>query len=143
MKTIILNKKANFNYFLLDKYEAGVELKGTEVKSIFNNDVSIEEAFINIRKGEMFINNMHISPFEQGNIYNVDPLRKRKLLMHKKEILKIEQKIKKESLTIVITKLYWKGKKIKAEIALAKGKKLFDKRETIKKRDNERRLRDL
>lgn len=143
MKTIIVNKKANFNYFLLDKYEAGIELKGTEVKSIYNNNVSIEEAFVNIRKNEMFINNMHIAPFDQGNIFNVDPLRKRKLLMHKNEILKIEHKLKKESLTIVITKLYWKGKKIKAEISLAKGKKLYDKRETIKKRDNDRRLKDF
>ncbi len=143
MKIIIVNKKANFNYFLLDKYEAGIELKGTEVKSIYNNNVNIEEAFINIKKNEMFVNNMHIAPFEQGNIFNVDPLRKRKILMHKKEILKIEHKLKKESLTIVITKLYWKGKKIKAEIALAKGKKLYDKRETIKNRDNDRRLRDI
>lgn len=143
MKTIIVNKKANFNYFLLDKYEAGIELKGTEVKSIYNNNINIEEAYVNIKINEMFVNNMHIAPFEQGNIFNVDPVRKRKLLMHKKEILRIKHKIEKESLTIVITRLYWKGKKIKAEIALAKGKKLFDKRETIKKRDNDRRLKDL
>ena len=140
MKIIITNKKANFNYFLLDKYEAGIELKGTEVKSIFNNNLNIEDAYVTIRNDEMYVINMHISPFENGNIFNVDPLRTRKLLMHKKEILKISHKIKKESLTIVITKVYFKGRKIKLEIALAKGKKLYDKRETIKKRDNDRKL---
>ncbi len=142
MKVILYNKKANFNYELLDKYEAGIELKGTEVKSIMNNNINIEDAYVVIKKGELFVINMNISPYEHGNIHNVDPTRNRKLLMHKKEILKLEYRIKKESLTMVITKVYAKGRNIKVEIALAKGKKLHDKRETIKKRDMRKMKKD-
>ncbi len=140
MKVILYNKKANFNYELLDKFEAGIELKGTEVKSIMNNNINIEDAYVVIRKQELFVINMNISPYEQGNIFNVEPNRTRKLLMHKKEIIKLEYRLKKEALTMVITKVYAKGKHIKVEIALAKGKKLYDKRETIKKRDLDRKL---
>ena len=135
MKIILKNKKASFNYFILDKYEAGIELKGVEVKSIYNKKVSLDESYISISKGEVWIVNMHVSPYEQGNRYNQDPLRKRKLLLHKKEILKISTKIKKEGLTIIPTMVYWSGRKIKVEIGLAKGKKLHDKRESLKKKE--------
>ncbi len=135
MKIILKNKKASFNYFILDKYEAGIELKGVEVKSIYNKKFSLDESYISISKGEVWIVNMHVSPYEQGNRYNQDPLRKRKLLLHKKEILKISTKIKKEGLTIIPTMVYWSGRKIKVEIGLAKGKKLHDKRESLKKKE--------
>ncbi len=135
MKIILKNKKASFNYFILDKYEAGIELKGVEVKSIYNKKVSLDESYVSISKGEVWIVNMHVSPYEQGNRYNQDPLRKRKLLLHKKEILKISTKIKKEGLTIIPTMVYWSGRKIKVEIGLAKGKKLHDKRESLKKKE--------
>ncbi|MGL5591229.1 MAG: SsrA-binding protein SmpB [Mycoplasmoidaceae bacterium] len=135
MKIILKNKKASFNYFILDKYEAGIELKGVEVKSIYNKKLSLDESYVTISKGEVWIVNMHISPYEQGNRYNQDPLRKRKLLLHKKEILKISTRIKKEGLTLIPTMLYWSGKKIKVEIGLAKGKKLHDKRDSLKKKE--------
>lgn len=135
MKIILKNKKASFNYFILDKYEAGIELKGVEVKSIYNKKVSLDESYVSISKDEVWIVNMHVSPYEQGNRYNQDPLRKRKLLLHKKEILKISTKIKKEGLTIIPTMVYWSGRKIKVEIGLAKGKKLHDKRESLKKKE--------
>ena len=135
MKIILKNKKASFNYFILDKYEAGIELKGVEVKSISIKKVSLDESYVSISKGEVWIVNMHVSPYEQGNRYNQDPLRKRKLLLHKKEILKISTKIKKEGLTIIPTMVYWSGRKIKVEIGLAKGKKLHDKRESLKKKE--------
>ena len=135
MKIILKNKKASFNYFILDKYEAGIELKGVEVKSIYNKKVSLDESYVSISKGEVWIVNMHVSPYEQGNRYNQDPLRKIKLLLHKKEILKISTKIKKEGLTIIPTMVYWSGRKIKVEIGLAKGKKLHDKRESLKKKE--------
>ena len=135
MKIILKNKKASFNYFILDKYEAGIELKGDEVKSIYNKKVSLDESYVSISKGEVWIVNMHVSPYEQGNRYNQDPLRKRKLLLHKKEILKISTKIKKGGLTIIPTMVYWSGRKIKVEIGLAKGKKLHDKRESLKKKE--------
>ncbi|MGL5246421.1 MAG: SsrA-binding protein SmpB [Mycoplasmoidaceae bacterium] len=135
MKIILKNKKASFNYFILDKYEAGIELKGVEVKSIYNKKLSLDESYVTIIKGEVWIVNMHISPYEQGNRYNQDPLRKRKLLLHKKEILKISTKIKKEGLTLIPIMIYWSGKKIKVEIGLAKGKKLHDKRDSLKKKE--------
>lgn len=138
MKLIIVNKKANFNYQLLDSYEVGIELKGVEVKSIQKGDVSISEAYIFFRKNEAFIVNMNISPYDHGNIFNVNPTRERKLLLHKKEIIKLQYLVKKDSLTVIPYKIYWKKNKIKLLIYLAKGKKLFDKRETIKKRDEER-----
>lgn len=138
MKLILLNKKANFNYQLLDSYEAGIELKGVEVKSIQKGDVSISEAYIFFRKNEAFIINMHVSPYDHGNIFNVNPTRERKLLLHKNEIIKLQHMVKKDSLAIIPYKIYWKKNKIKLLIYLAKGKKLHDKRETIKKRDEDR-----
>ncbi|MGL5640455.1 MAG: SsrA-binding protein SmpB [Mycoplasmoidaceae bacterium] len=140
MKIILKNKKASFNYFILDKYESGIELKGVEVKSIYNKKLSLDESYVTISKGEVWIVNMHISPYEQGNRYNQDPLRKRKLLLHKKEILKISTKIKKEGLTLIPTMIYWSGKKIKVEIGLAKGKKLHDKRDSLKKKETKKEM---
>ena len=137
IKIIITNKKASFNYFLSDFLECGIELKGTEVKSILNHNVSINDSYVVIRNQEAFIINMNIAQYEKGTYFNHEELRKRKLLMHKYEIRKYEQKTIKGGYTIVPTKIYFKNGKCKVEIALAKGKKLFDKRETIKKRDQE------
>ena len=133
IKIINNNKKASFNYFLSDFLECGIELKGTEVKSILNHNVSINDSYVVIRNQEAFIINMNIAQYEKGTYFNHEELRKRKLLMHKYEIRKYEQKTIKGGYTIVPTKIYFKNGKCKVEIALAKGKKLFDKRETIKK----------
>jgi len=141
MKLITKNKKAYYNYFLESFIEAGIELKGTEVKSIYLGNVRIDEAFIVFQKNEAFIINMHIAKYEFGNIWNLETDRKRKLLLHKKEIIKLEHHIKKEKLTIIPTKIYFTHGKIKLEIATGKGKKLFDKREIIKKRDLNREVR--
>lgn len=138
MKIIAQNKKAFFKYNILESFEAGIELKGTEVKSIHQGNVSINEAYVIFKKNEAYILNMHVAPYEHGNIFNVDPYRTRKLLLHKNEIIKLIFLLKKESCTIVPLKIYWKKSKIKLEIALVKGKKNFDKREDIKKRDLER-----
>lgn len=138
MKPIVINKKATFNYTVLDTYEAGIELKGVEVKSISKHDVSINEAYVVVKKNEAFILNMHVSPYDHGNIYNVDPIRTRKLLLHKKEIIKLEFLRKKDAITIVPLKMYWKKNKIKLLIGLCKGKKLYDKRNAIKERDLKR-----
>lgn len=135
MKLITRNKNANRNYEILDTFEAGMSLFGTEVKSISQAKCSINEAYIHVKKSEVFIVNMHVSPFFEGNIQNKDPLRDRKLLMHKKEIIKLDFQAKKQGLTIIPIKLYWKKNKIKLEIALAKGKKLYDKREDLKQKD--------
>ncbi|MEG0879505.1 MAG: SsrA-binding protein SmpB, partial [Malacoplasma sp.] len=128
MKLIVQNKKAHFNYNLLESYEVGIELKGVEVKSIQKGNVSINEAYVFFKKNEAFIINMNISPYDHGNIHNVNPIRERKLLLHKKEIIKLQHIAKKDSLTIIPYKIYWKHNKIKLLIYLAKGKKLFDKR---------------
>ena len=140
IKIIATNKKAHFNYFLSDFLECGIELKGTEIKSLRVNGASIGDSYVVIRNGEAEIINMHIKAYEQGNIFNHDPLRNRKLLLHKKEIRNIEMKINREGYTVVPTKIYLSKGKAKVEIALAKGKKNYDKRETIKKRDIEREI---
>jgi len=137
-KLIAQNKKAHFDYFLEDKFEAGIELAGTEVKSIRAGKVSIKESFVRIINGEVFIHGMHVSPYEQGNRFNKDPLRTRKLLLHKSEIKKLIGKTKESGYTIVATKVYIKGNYIKLEIALAKGKKNYDKRHDIAKKDQKR-----
>ena len=142
IKIIVTNSKARFNYFLSDFLECGIELQGTEIKSLRKNGATLGDSYVIIRNGEIFIVNMHISCYEQGNIFNHEPLRTRKLLMHKREILKYGQKVKEKGFTIVCTKVYLKNGKAKLEIALAKGKDLYDKRETIKKRDQERARRD-
>ena len=141
IKIISTNKKAHFNYFLSDFTECGISLKGTEIKSLRVHACSIGDAYIIIRNGEAEIINMHINPYEQGNIFNQDPLRTRKLLLHKKEIKFFEVNAQKLGFSIVPTKVYFKQGKCKVEIALAKGKKLYDKRETIKQRDLERSMR--
>ncbi len=138
IKLIANNKKARHDYFLEEIYEAGISLHGTEVKSLRMGKCSVKEAFIRIEKGEVFIYGMHISPYEKGNIFNKDPLRPKKLLMHKKEILKLQQKIAEKGYTLVPVEVYFKGSLVKVQIALAKGKKLYDKRQDIAKKDQRR-----
>lgn len=138
VKLIANNKKAWHDYFIEDKYEAGIELHGTEVKSIRMGHCSIKEAFIRVEKGEVFVYGMHVSPYEKGNIFNKDPLRVRKLLLHKKEIDKIFGKMKEKGNTVVPLQVYFSGSLVKVEIGLAKGKKLYDKRDDIAKKDQRR-----
>ncbi|ALA98440.1 SsrA-binding protein [Spiroplasma kunkelii CR2-3x] len=138
MLTITINKKARYNYEIIETYEAGIVLTGSEIKSIRNNDVSINEAFVIIRKNEAFVINMIIAKYKFSTLYALDADRTRKLLLHKKEIKKILQRIKLERFTLVPLKLYLKNNYAKLEIALVRGKKNYDKRETIKQRDNER-----
>ena len=137
-KLIANNKKAYHDYFILETYEAGISLHGTEVKSLRTGKCSIKEAFIRIDGGEVFVYGMHISPYEKGNIFNKDPLRERKLLLHKSEILKISGKMKEDGITVIPLKVYFKGSLVKVEIGLAKGKKLYDKRQDIAKKDQKR-----
>ncbi len=139
--TLATNRKARHEYFIEETYEAGIALKGTEVKSMRQGSVNLKEAYCSIENGEIFIEGMHISPYEQGNRFNTDPLRKRKLLMHKREILKLQKARDQEGYTIVPLSAYLSRGKVKISIAEAKGKKLHDKRETIKKRDIERDLK--
>ena len=137
-KLIANNKKAYHDYFLDERFETGIELHGTEVKSLRMGKCSIKEAFIRIEKEEVIIYGMHISPYEKGNIFNKDPLRPKKLLMHKSEIRKLIGKIKEKGYTLVPVEVYFKGSLVKVEIALARGKKLFDKRQDIAKKDMRR-----
>lgn len=138
IKLIANNKKAYHEYFILETYEAGVALHGTEVKSLRMGKGSIKESFIRIERGEVFVYGMHISPYEKGNIFNKDPLRPKKLLLHKSEINKLQGKINEQGVTIVPLKIYFKDALVKVEIGLAKGKKLYDKRESIAKKDQQR-----
>lgn len=135
IKLVANNKKAYFDYFIEDKYEAGIALHGTEVKSIRMGKCSIKESFIRIENGEVFIYGMHISPYEKGNIFNKDPLRVKKLLMHKYEINKIAGKLQQKGLTLVPLQVYLKGSLVKIELGVARGKKLYDKRQDIAKKD--------
>ena len=137
-KLIANNKKARHDYFVEDSFEAGIVLHGTEVKSLRQGHCSIKEAFIDIDNGEAFIHQMHISPYEKGNIFNKDPLRPKKLLMHKSEIRKLVGKIAEQGYTLVPVEVYFKGSLVKVQIALAKGKKLYDKRQDIAKKDMRR-----
>ena len=138
VKLIANNKKAYHDYFIEDKYEAGISLAGTEVKSLRQGKCSIKESFIRIEKGEVFIYGMHISPYEKGNIFNKDPLRVKKLLLHKYEINKMAGKIAEKGYTLVPLQVYFRGSLVKVEIGLAKGKKLYDKRQDIAKKDQKR-----
>lgn len=138
IKLIANNKKAFHDYFIEDKYEAGIVLHGTEVKSLRMGKCSIKEAFVRVEKGEVFIYNMHISPYEKGNIFNKDPLRVKKLMLHGYEINKISGKMAEKGYTLVPLQVYFKGSLVKVEIALAKGKKLYDKRQDIAKKDQRR-----
>lgn len=140
-KTIVTNRQARFNYAILDSLEAGLALTGTEVKSIRGGNVSLNESFARVDDGEIFIYNMHIAPYEFGNINNPDSMRPRKLLLHKAQIRKLTSETATKHLALIPLKLYFKDGLVKVEIALAKGKKLYDKRESIKKRDNDREIR--
>lgn len=137
-RLIANNKKAYHDYFIDDTYETGISLAGTEVKSLRMGKCSIKEAFVRIENEEVIIYGMHISPYEKGNIFNKDPLRPRKLLMHRYEINKLMGKIKEKGMTLVPLKVYFKGSLVKVEIGLARGKKLYDKRQDIAKKDQRR-----
>ena len=135
---LIENKKAYHDFFIDDTYETGISLAGTEVKSLRMGKCSIKEAFVRIENGEVIVYGMHISPYEKGNIFNKDPLRPRKLLMHRYEINKLMGKIKEKGMTLVPLRVYFKGSLVKVEIGLARGKKLYDKRQDIAKKDQRR-----
>lgn len=140
IKVIANNKKAYHDYFIEDKYEAGIELFGTEVKSVRQGSVNLKDSWVNIKDGEAFIMGMHISPYEKGNIFNKDPLRVRKLLLHRREIDKLFGLVKQDGYSLIPTSLYLKGSYVKLEVALAKGKKLYDKRETEAKKSAKREM---
>ena len=138
IKLIANNKKARFDYFIEETYEAGIVLHGTEVKSLRMGKGSIKESYMRIENGEMYIYGMHISPYEKGNIFNKDPLRIRKLMLHKSEIIKLNGKLAEKGYTLVPLQVYFKGSRVKVEIGLGKGKKLYDKRQDIAKKDQRR-----
>ena len=138
IKAIANNKKAYHEYFILEEYEAGIELFGTEVKSLRLGQCSIKESWIQIHEGEVYINGMHINPYEKGNIFNKDPLRVRRLLLHKSEIRKLGAKLQEQGLTLIPLSVYFKGSLVKVKVGLCKGKKLYDKREDIAKKDQKR-----
>ena len=140
VKLVANNKKSWHDYFIDDKIECGIELFGTEVKSIRMGHCSIKEAFVRIDKGEVYVYGMHINPYEKGNIFNKDPLRPRKLLLHRSEIDKLEGKIREKGITLVPLQVYFKGSLVKVEIGLARGKKLYDKRADIAKKDQRREV---
>lgn len=139
----IINRKARFDYEIEDEYEAGIVLKGTEIKSIRNGKANIKDSYAIIRNNELYLLNSNISLYEEGNRFNHEETRTRKLLMHKREILKLKDKIEKEGYTLIPLKMYFKGSKLKVLIGLAKGKKNYDKREAIKKRDTEREMQKI
>lgn len=140
IKVVAQNKKARHDYFIEQTFEAGIVLKGTEVKSIRQGNVNLKDSYAGIKDGEIFVYGMHISPYEQGNIFNVDPVRDRKLLMHKREINRLTGLIQQKGLTIVPLRLYFNRGKVKLEIGVARGKKLFDKRSDIAKKDANREI---
>ena len=146
IKLVANNKKAYHDYFIEEKYEAGIELFGTEVKSIRQGKCSIKEAYVNIDKGEAFVEGMNISPYEKGNIFNREPLRRRRLLLHKREINKLAGQVQAKGYTLMPLQVYFKGGRVKREIGLARGKKLYDKRDDLKKkamrRETEREFRN-
>ena len=137
-KLIANNKKAYFDYFIEDTWEAGIALHGTEVKSVRMGKCSIKEAFIRVEGGEVFVYNMHISPYEKGNIFNKDPLRVKKLLLHRHEVNKILGEVTQKGYTLVPLQVYLKGSLVKVQVGLGRGKKLYDKRDTIAKKDQRR-----
>ncbi len=140
IKTIAENRKARHEYFIIESFEAGIELFGTEVKSIRAGGVNLKDSWISIDDGEAFIKNMHISPYEKGNIFNRDPYRVRKLLLHKKEIMKLLGQVKQGGYTLIPISLYFKDSRVKVQVGLCKGKKLHDKREDMAKRDAGREI---
>lgn len=139
-KTISENRKARHEYFVLETYEAGIELVGTEVKSIRQGAVNLKDAWCSIDKGEIFIRGMHISPYEKGNIFNRDPMRVRRLLMHRREINKLFGTVKQDGLSLIPLSIYFKDSKVKVQVGLCKGKKLYDKRADAAKRDAKREI---
>lgn len=141
IKTIAENRQARHEYFILESIEAGIELFGTEVKSIRQGGVSLKEAWISIENGEAWVKQMHIAPYEKGNIFDRNPLRERKLLMHKKEIMRFFGQVKQGGLTLIPISMYFKGSNVKVQVGLCKGKKLYDKREDAANRDAQRLIR--
>lgn len=139
-KTIAKNREAFHNYFVLESLEAGIELFGTEVKSVRNGSVNLKDAWCNVEDGELFVKGMHISPYEKGNIFNRDPIRMRKLLLHKREILRLFGQVKQQGLALIPLSLYFKGSRVKLQVGLCKGKKLYDKRESMAERDSKRAI---
>ena len=139
-KTIAQNKKAYHDYFVLETYEAGIELFGTEVKSVRQGRVSMKDSYADVKEGEIFVHGLHISPYEKGNIFNKDPLRDKKLLLHKREIMKLFGQVMKEGCTLIPLSLYWKGSHVKVSLGLCKGKKLYDKRAVEAKKSAEREI---
>ena len=141
IKTISENRQSRHEYFILESIESGIELFGTEVKSIRAGGVSLKEAWISIENGEAWVKQMHIAPYEKGNIFNRNPLRERKLLMHKREIMRLFGQVKQGGLTLIPISMYFKGSRVKVQVGLCKGKKLYDKREDAAKRDADRMIR--
>ena len=139
-KTVATNRKARFNYEIIETYEVGIELKGTEVKAIRAGKVNLGEGYASVDNGEVFLKQVHISPYEQGNIFNVDPLRVRKLLLHKHEIRKLIGETTQKGYSLIPLSMYLKRGKVKVQLALAKGKKNYDKRESLAKKDAQRRM---
>ena len=135
----IVNRKAHHDYFIKDTYETGIELKGTEIKSIRKGSANINDSYARVKNGEIFLTNMYIAKYEEGNIFNHDERRERKLLLHKKEILKIDHEINTNRYTLIPLKLYFKKNKVKIELGICQGKKLYDKRESLKEKDLKRR----
>jgi len=140
IKLISQNKKAYHDYFIEETYECGISLAGTEVKSVRAGQINLKDSFASVQSGEVMVIGMHISPYEKGNIFNKDPLRERKLLMHKSEIRRLIGKVKEDGYSLIPTKVYLKGSKVKIELALAKGKKLYDKRNAIAEKEAKRRI---
>ena len=140
IKQIAVNRKAHHDYFILEKLEAGIELFGTEVKSIRAGGVNLKDSYCSVKNGELIVYGLHISPYEKGNIFNRDPMQPKKLLLHKREIMRLLGKVKQEGLTIVPLQMYLKGSLVKVEIGLAKGKKLYDKRDDMARRDAGREM---
>ena len=138
IKSIVKNKKAYHDYFVDESYEAGIELAGTEVKSLRQGSVNLRDSWCDIKNGELFVRQMHISPYEKGNIFNKDPMRPRRLLMHKREIAKLQALIMQKGCTLVPLSLYFKGSRVKAQVGVCRGKKLYDKREDMAKRSAQR-----
>ena len=140
LRTITENRKARHEYFVIESFETGIELVGTEVKSLRQGGANLKDSWCSIDDGELFVKGLHISPYEQGNIFNRDPYRVRKLLMHKSEIMRLFGKVKQEGLTLIPISLYFKGSKVKLQMGLCKGKKLHDKREDMAARDSKREI---
>ena len=139
-KEIASNRKAFHDYFILDRYEAGIELKGTEVKSIRAGKLNLKDSFCTVKNGELILHGMHVSPYDHGNRFNPDPVRPRRLLMHKREILKLGQSVQQDGNALIPLSLYFKGSRVKLELGLCKGKKLHDKRDAAAKRDAGREM---